>query len=304
MGATRCGRKRNDSSVGRRLGSEPMQRTSSTEHVHPASLDLERLSAHQILIRLHAGDRQAARAVGRALSELARVAEAVALALGAGGRLLYAGAGTAGRLGALDAAECPPTFGVSPSRVVALVAGGNAALRRSVEGAEDDAQAGAAAVGRARVGARDVLIGVSASGTTPFTLAAVREARRRGAITALVTSNPEAKARVDHRIVLDTGPELVAGSTRLKAGTAAKMALNLLSTAAFIQLGAVHRGRMIDLRASNAKLRRRAIDTVVDLAGCTLPAARRLLSQTDFDVRAALERLGVLPERRAGRPRG
>jgi N-acetylmuramic acid 6-phosphate etherase len=237
-------------------------------------------------------------AVGRALPAIAALADDAAAALRAGGRLIYAGAGTSGRLGALDAAECPPTFGVAPSRVVAIVAGGARALRRAVEGAEDDAAAGSAAVARARAGPRDVVIGLSASGRTPFVLAALAEARRRRARTALLTSNPAARAQVHHRVVLATGPELVAGSTRMKAGTAAKMALGLLTTATFVRLGAVRGGRMVALRPTNQKLRARAVRNVVALAGVGAARARRLLEEAGWSVAAAVERArrGPRPE--------
>jgi N-acetylmuramic acid 6-phosphate etherase len=201
---------------------------------------------------------------------------------------VYVGAGTSGRLGALDAAECPPTFGVAPGRVVALVAGGARALRRAVEGAEDDRPAGARAVAAARVGANDLVVGISASGATPFVLAALAEARRRGAATALVTSNPAARPQVDQRVVLATGPERIAGSTRMKAGTATKMALGLLSSTAFVRLGAVRAGRMIALRPASEKLRRRAVRNVAELAGVSAARARRLLSASAWDVRAAI----------------
>ncbi|WP_242396252.1 N-acetylmuramic acid 6-phosphate etherase [Anaeromyxobacter oryzisoli] len=269
-----------------------MRRLPVTEAPHPRGSDLERLSAGRLLSRLHAGDREAVRAVGRALPSLAGLSAEVADALRAGGRLIYAGAGTSGRLGALDAAECPPTFGVAPSRVLALVAGGARALRRAIEGAEDDAAAGRVAVARARVGARDVVVGVSASGRTPFVAAALAEARRRGARTALVTSNPAARAAADRRVVLPTGPELVAGSTRMKAGTAAKMALGLLSTAVFVQLGAVREGRMVALGTTSAKLRDRAVRNVMALAGLGARPARALLDACGWSVREAVERAG------------
>ena len=227
--------------------------------------------------------------MGRALPALTRAAAVAADALAGGGRLIYAGAGTSGRLGALDAAECPPTFGLAPGRVLALVAGGARALRRAVEGAEDDTRAARRAVARARVDAKDVVVGISASGTTPFVLAALAEARRRGARTALLTSNRAAGAPGALRVVLDTGPELVAGSTRLKAASAAKMALSLLSTAAMLRLGKVRDGRMIDLVATNAKLRRRAVRMVMELGGLNERAAAAALKRTRWSVRAALE---------------
>ncbi len=259
-----------------------------TEAPHPAGADLDRLPTARLVARLHAGDREAARAVGRALVPIARLAELAAERLARGGRLVYAGAGTSGRLGALDAAECPPTFGVAPARVVALVAGGTRALRRAVEGAEDDRGAGTRAIAAARIGPLDLVVGISASGTTPYVRAALVEARRRRAATALLTSNPAARPAVDVRIVLATGPERIAGSTRMKAGTAAKMALGLLSSATFVRLGAVRGGRMAALRPASEKLRRRAVRNVAELGGVSAAAARRLLSAAGWDVRRAL----------------
>lgn len=260
-----------------------------TERLHPRSTLLDALPLPRALALLHEGDVAAARAVGDALPALSRLAAAAARALGAGGRLVYAGAGTSGRLAAADAAECPPTFGVARSRVAALVAGGAPALRRAVEGAEDDAAAGRAAAGRARLGPRDLVVGVSASGTTAYVLGALEEARRRGAAVALVTCNPRARLRGAARVLLDTGPELVAGSTRMKAGAATKMALALLSTGAMLRLGKVRAGRMIDLAPASAKLRRRAVRMVVELAGLSERAARRALTRAGWSVRAVLE---------------
>lgn len=262
-----------------------------TERLHPRSRLLDALPLAGALRLLHDGDLAAARAVGRALPALARVAGLAAGALQGGGRLVYAGAGTSGRLAAADAAECPPTFGVAASRVRALVAGGAPALRRAVEGAEDDAAAARSAVRRARLGPRDLLVGVSASGTTPFVLAALDEARRRGARVALVTCNPAARPRGAARVLLPTGPELVAGSTRMKAGAATKMALALLSTGAMLRLGRVRAGRMIDLAPASAKLRRRAVRMVMELGGAGEARARRALARAGWSVRAALEEL-------------
>jgi N-acetylmuramic acid 6-phosphate etherase len=245
----------------------------------------------------------ALRAVGRALPRLARAADAAARALAAGGRLVYVGAGTSGRLAALDAAECPPTFGTSPRQVIALVAGGTRALARAVEGAEDDAAAGRAAVRRARVGARDLVVGVTASGTTPFVRAALAEARARGARTAIVTSNPAAADAADLPVVLRTGPELVAGSTRLKAASAAKMALSGLSTVAMVRLGRVRGGRMVDLVGTNEKLRRRAARIVAELGGVEPAAARAALTRAGWSVRAALAAVAVEAATRARRGR-
>jgi len=240
---------------------------------------------------LHEGDVEATRAVGRALPALARLARMAASALDSGGRVVYAGAGTSGRLGALDAAECPPTFGPQGSSVIALVAGGPRALRRAVEGAEDDCQAGRRDVRRARVGARDLVVGLSASGTTPYVLAALEEARSRGAATGLVTSNPAARPPGAARVLLATGPELVAGSTRMKAGSATKMALSLLSTAAMLRLGKVQDGRMIDLTATSDKLRRRATRMVMELGRASAAEAEAALAESGWRVREAVRML-------------
>jgi N-acetylmuramic acid 6-phosphate etherase len=224
-----------------------------TEALHPLA---DRLQGTASVVRaMHREDLAAVRAVGRALPRIAALADDVAARLGFGGRLFYVGAGTSGRLGALDAAEWPPTFGTPPALAQAILAGGPRALRRAVEEVESDPRAGARAM--KKVGARDIVIGITASGTTPFVLGALAEARRRRAATALVTCNPQAKARVDHRVVAATGAEVVAGSTRLKAGTATKLILNAVSTAAMFKLGRVHRGRMIYLQPLNPKLRAR-----------------------------------------------
>jgi N-acetylmuramic acid 6-phosphate etherase len=271
-----------------------------TERLHPDGARLSGLRLGRALSLLHRGDAEAVRAVGRALPSLARLAARGGDLLAAGGRILYAGAGTSGRLGALDAAECPPTFGVSPSRVVALVAGGRRALSRAVEGAEDDRAAGRRAVRSARVGPGDLLVGVSASGTTPFTLAALAEARARGAETALLSCAPARAPAADHLVRLATGAERVAGSTRMKAGSATKMALTLLSTGAMLRWGRLERGRMLDLRAGSRKLRLRAVRMVAELGGASPRRARAALARSGWSVRAALAALG--PRRRgAGR---
>lgn len=210
-------------------------------------------------------------------------------ALRAGGRLLYVGAGTSGRLGVLDASECPPTFGASPLQVQAVIAGGRRAMTHAVEGAEDDVEAGAAAVRGLRVGPRDVVCGISASARTPFVLGALDEARRQGARTALVCCNPPGpRVRVDDVLLAETGPELVSGSTRLKAGTATKLILNALTTAAFVALGKVYRGRMVDVLPTNAKLRERAARMVAELTDLTPAAAQQLLEQAGGEVKVAL----------------
>jgi N-acetylmuramic acid 6-phosphate etherase len=228
------------------------------------------------------------RAVSRALPQLTLLAADFAAVLRGSGRVFYVGAGTSGRLGALDAAELPPTFGLPRGRVRALLAGGARAMREAVEGAEDDGDAGARAVGRAQVSADDLVIGLTASGGTPFVRGALEEARRRGARLGLITSNPHARLRVLHRVVLDTGPELLAGSTRLKAGTGLKMALNAVSTAALMSLGKVYAGRMVDVRPTNRKLRARALAMVEELTGISRARCTRLLQDAGGSPKVAL----------------
>ncbi len=277
--------------MGSRVGSSRSKRIAlpPTERLHRRSDDLDLASTEEVVRRLHQEDVAAVRAVRPALAEVARVARAVADALRAGGRLLYVGAGTSGRLGVLDASECPPTFGASPSQVQAVIAGGRRAMTRAVEGAEDDAEAGAASVRKLRAGPRDVVCGISASARTPFVLGALDEARRRGARTVLVCCNPPGpRLKVDHVLLAETGPELVAGSTRLKAGTATKLILNALTTAAFVALGKVYRGRMVDVRPTNVKLRARAARMVAELTDLSHAAAKRLLEQAGGEVKVAL----------------
>jgi N-acetylmuramic acid 6-phosphate etherase len=264
-----------------------MKRLPPTERVHPLSSDLEALPTRALVARLHAGDGEAVRAVGGALPALARLADAAAAALAAGGRVVYVGAGTSGRLAALDAAECPPTFGTSPRQVIALVAGGARALRRAVEGAEDDRPGGRTAVRGAHVGPDDLVVGITASGRTPFVRAALDEARRLGARTAILTGDPAARGAAELAVVLRTGPELLAGSTRMKAGSAAKMALTLVSTAAMVRLGRARGGRMTDLVATNEKLRGRAVRIVVEETGVSPARARALLARAGWSVAAA-----------------
>jgi N-acetylmuramic acid 6-phosphate etherase len=265
-----------------------------TERPHPGSRRRDRLSPLAIARLMNRADRRAVSAVGRAAPAIARAVDLVVRALTGGGRLLLAGAGTSGRLGVLEAAECPPTFGSPPSMVQAVMAGGRDAVFRSREGAEDDARAGARGVRRARRG--DVVVGIAASGVTRFVRAALREARRRGARTVLVTCNPAAPRRAaDVVIALDTGPEVLAGSTRLKAGTATKLALNTLTTAAFVRLGKVHENRMVDLEPRSAKLRARAVRLVEEIGGVGRRRAARLLDAAASSAKTAIvmARLGV-----------
>jgi len=258
------------------------------------------MPAEAIVGLLAREERRSVAAVAGARREIARVAEAAAAALAGGGRLIYVGAGTSGRLAALDAAECPPTFGTRPSQVLAVIAGGPRAFTRAVEGAEDDAGAGAREMRRRRVGSRDAVVGVAASGVTPFVHGALATARAAGAATALITCAPEAAARALAAaapptgraapiiVGLRVGPEVLAGSTRLKAGTATKLALNAVSTAAMVRLGKCYGPRMVDVVATSAKLMDRARRMVMDLTDRDRRSADRLLSQAGGSVKVAL----------------
>lgn len=263
---------------------------SPTEALHPRSEDLDLATPREVVFRLHQEDKVAVEAVGRVLPSITEAAQAAAQALREGGRLIYVGAGTSGRLGLLDAAECPPTFGTDPGQVIALVAGGEAAATRAVEGAEDDEAAGARAVRELRAGPKDLVCGISASSATPYVLGALGAARAAGARTALVCCNPEAVggALADILILPQTGPELVAGSTRLKAGTATKLVLNAISTAAMVSLGKVFRGRMVDVLPTNRKLKLRARRMVAELTGLREAAAGALLDRAGGRPRVAL----------------
>jgi N-acetylmuramic acid 6-phosphate etherase len=259
-----------------------------TEHVNRASGDLDRLSPLRVARLMNREDRRAVAAVGRVAPEIAAAVALITRALERGGRLFFVGAGTSGRLGVLEAAECPPTFGTPPRLVQAIMAGGRASVFRSREGAEDDGVAAARAV-RARVRRGDVVIGVSASGVTPFVRAALETAAARGARTVLVACNPRARVhtRADVVIAPAPGPEVLAGSTRLKAGTATKLVLNTLTTASMARLGKVYGNRMVDLQPRSRKLRERALRLVMELGRVSRPRARRLLSDAG-NVRAAI----------------
>ncbi len=243
-----------------------------------------------LLARMHEADDAVHAAVGAALPALARAADAIANRLDAGGRWFYVGAGTSGRLGALDAAELPPTFGTDPSLVVALLAGGKDAMFEAVEGAEDDDASGARDLVAAGLTGKDAVVGIAASGATPYVRGALKEAKARGALTVSVVCRPGAPLLEEARIgiLLDTGPEVLAESSRLKAGTAQKIALNMLSTAVMTKRGLVYEGEMVAMRPTNEKLRKRARRIVAKLAGTSEENAEGFLRRVNWHLPTAL----------------
>jgi N-acetylmuramic acid 6-phosphate etherase len=276
-----------------------------TEQRNPRSENLERMSARQLAELFVEEEKFVEGALRGATADLASAIEMVTESLRNGGRLFYIGAGSSGRIGVLDASEIPPTFGASPDLVQGIIAGGTTALYRSVEGAEDEESAGTLALRERGTRNGDVVIGISASGRTPFVLGALSHAKWLGAKTILLTCNPAVTAgfdrgapqpavvatNIDLVIALAVGPEILTGSTRLKAGTATKAALNIISTGAMVALGKVRGNLMIDLHTTSAKLRDRAVRVVVDLAKCDYESARRKLEAADWNLRAVVEKL-------------
>src|SRR3954468_7458109 len=261
-----------------------------TEQINPRYVELDSWSTAEMIAAMHEEQVAAAAAVRGALPAIAGAVEDAVPALQRGGRIVYAGAGTSGRIGVQDGSELPPTFDWPADRVVFAMAGGLDALVRSAEGAEDNEAAGAQAMADANIGPDDVVIGIAASGTTPFTVGALRASSAAGAVTIAVANNPDAPlfAVARHRILADTGNEVIAGSTRMKAGTAQKIVLNLFSTAVMVKMGRVYRGLMVDMRARNAKLRRRAAAIVGEIVRCPESDAARHLEQADGDVKTAI----------------
>lgn len=272
----------------------------TTEARNPRSLDLDRLSTGNVLRLINSEDAAVPEAVAGELPHIEEAVEFVVAAFRSGGRLIYVGAGTSGRLGVLDAAECPPTFGSDPVMVQGIIAGGEAALVRAVEGAEDDAEAGAQAIRDRGVGPRDVVFGIAASRRTPFVLAAVAQARASGARTVYLTMNPRETLdfQVDVAICPAVGPEVVMGSTRMKSGLAEKMVLTMVTTAAFVRMGKTYENMMVDLMATNEKLRERAKRTVMTATGVDYETATVALARAGGSVKVAIVmiRTGAEPE--------
>jgi N-acetylmuramic acid 6-phosphate etherase len=261
-----------------------------TEQASAASENLDTLPVEELLTAMNAADAEVPAAVAREIPRIARAVAAITAAMEAGGRLFYIGAGTSGRLGVLDASECPPTFDVPPDLVQGVIAGGPAALARAVEGAEDDPDAGARDLLAAGFHSRDVLVGISASGRTPYVLGAVRKAGDLRAITCGISCTPDSELSraVTYPIEPVTGPEILTGSTRLRAGTATKLVLNMLSTAVMVRLGHVYGNRMVNVQPTNRKLEDRGRRIIEQVAGVGPARAADLLEQSGRNVRTAI----------------
>lgn len=261
-----------------------------TESINPATSDIDALDTVEMMRRINAEDAQIAGAVEKEIPQIAQVVDAVAERMQKGGRLIYVGAGTSGRLGVLDAAEMPPTFSTSPDQVIGLIAGGERAITKAVEGAEDDADAGARDIIAQKILERDSVIGLSASGRTPYVLGAMREAKSRGAFVAsLACSHPSPMGEIaDVAIAPLTGAEVIAGSTRMKAGTAEKLILNMISTGVMIRLGKTFGNLMVDVQATNTKLRDRSSRIVAEACGISRADADVLIAQCNSEVKTAI----------------
>ncbi len=262
----------------------------TTEQIDERYRELDQWTPLRIVSAMNREDAQVVKAVQTQLPQIAQAVDMIVERLSRGGRLIYVGAGTSGRLGVLDASECPPTFGVPPTLVRGVIAGGNRALVRSSEGTEDDAEVGAHDLQKLKLRERDVVVGVAASGRTPYVVGALQHARAVGAARiALVNSLPSPLADLSDIVIAPiTGAEIVSGSTRLKAGTSQKMVLNMLSTATFIRIGKVYRNLMVDVQATNEKLRNRAVLIICETTGMSEARARKLLLVVHWDVKTAI----------------
>ncbi|MCQ2399192.1 MAG: N-acetylmuramic acid 6-phosphate etherase [Clostridia bacterium] len=265
----------------------------TTELRNQNTMNFDKMSTAEMVAVMQAENENAVKAVGKASDKIAQAIDAVSEKMKNGGRLLYIGCGTSGRLGVLDASECPPTFGVSKDKVVGIIAGGDRALRTSVERTEDDEKAGREDLSAHDITAQDVLVGISVAGDAAYVMGAVSLAKEVGALTVGVTSNFDSRLarETDIPIVTDTGAEVVAGSTRLKAGTAHKMVINMLSTCVMAKQGYVYENMMINLKPLNVKLTGRMIRIVCDITGVTPDVAERSLEENDWNIRNAVEKI-------------
>jgi N-acetylmuramic acid 6-phosphate etherase len=274
-----------------------MGQTIVTEQPHPRSGRLDQLSTPEVLALMNSADSEVPAAVAREIPRIARAVEAIAAKIETGGHLVYIGAGTSGRLGVLDASECPPTFNVPKDLVRGIIAGGEIALSRSVEASEDDPEAGARDLIASGFGAGDVLVGIAASGRTPYVLGAITKARELGAATCGISCTPDSELSraVDFPIEPVVGPEVLTGSTRLRAGTATKLVLNMITTAVMVRLGYVYGNLMVNVQPTNRKLEDRARRMITHATGITYERAVTLLEEAGRDVRTAIvmEKRGV-----------
>ena len=261
-----------------------------TEQRNPNSMNVDSLSALEIVQLMNQEDKQVPLAIEKCLPQIAQAVECIVAAFQQGGRLVYIGAGTSGRLGVLDASECPPTFGVLPEMVKGIIAGGERALRHPIEGAEDSKSQAVVDLQTIQFSSKDVLVGIAASGRTPYVIGALEYAKSLGSVTASIASNPNSAMANIVDIVIDTvvGPEVLTGSSRLKSGTAQKLVLNMLTTASMILMGKCYQNLMVDVQASNEKLKARAIRIVMQATDCDKALAEETLKQADQNAKLAI----------------
>ena len=261
-----------------------------TEQRNPNSMHVDSLSALEIVQLMNQEDKQVPLAIEKCLPQIAQAVECIVAAFQQGGRLVYIGAGTSGRLGVLDASECPPTFGVSPEMVKGIIAGGERALRHPIEGAEDSKSQAVVDLQTIQFSSKDVLVGIAASGRTPYVISALEYAKSLGSVTVSIASNPNSAMANIVDIAIDTvvGPEVLTGSSRLKSGTAQKLVLNMLTTASMILMGKCYQNLMVDVQASNEKLKARAIHIVMQATDCDKALAEETLKQADQNAKLAI----------------
>lgn len=261
-----------------------------TEQRNPNSIHVDSLSALEIVQLMNQEDKQVPLAIEKCLPQIAQAVECIVAAFQQGGRLVYIGAGTSGRLGVLDASECPPTFGVSPEMVKGIIAGGERALRHPIEGAEDSKEQAVVDLQTIHFSSKDVLVGIAASGRTPYVIGALEYAKSLGSVTVSIASNPNSAMANIVDIAIDTvvGPEVLTGSSRLKSGTAQKLVLNMLTTASMILMGKCYQNLMVDVQASNEKLKARAIRIVMQATDCDKALAEETLKQADQNAKLAI----------------
>jgi len=261
-----------------------------SEQRNPATMELDKLDALALVTKINEQDKQVPIAIEKELHKIAKAVDIISEAFTNGGRLIYIGAGTSGRLGILDATECPPTFGVDETMVVGIIAGGQEAIFRSQEGAEDSSESGQQDLVEQNVSSKDVVVGIAASGRTPYVIGALEKAKLIGASTVALSCNPNSSiaAIADIAISPVVGPEALTGSTRLKAGTAQKLVLNMLTTASMIRIGKSYENLMVDVKASNAKLIARAIGIVMQATECSNEEATDMLERSNYDVKTAI----------------